>query len=542
MLRGLRRLSESLRRRGRVRRLGVGLRSPKMHAANILLLAVCARAQAPWTGDMHPTVTGFTKPTCNLSVTGSCAPSYADLDAAGVLWPCPDGDESPRTCASSATCVPSLDPASGNPLCPKLLNDSSPCCCPAAGCFAEPQFNWIIGVCKGASCACGSTKTTANSCAPQNRSDQCGADCTGAKVPCCFGADVSDLVPYYEEGTHALVNYVAAYQFDVGSQTWRLAADSSFNTDGSRPAFDLLKPYGGLSEADAWLAPQPGGSVFWSLGYYPAGVRGVGPPGMMFVLSTEDWFGGTFYMLNTLAMNRGPGNSYPAAKCKTTNSNCWAAGNSGEMDFLEPGWNNPKTAASDYRQSFSTQDNQIGRCFNGGVNGGGFDSPNYILTENSPLAGAPAEPMLYVAVVDSVGTWVYRIPAADAPTLWPGLGRRVANATVRAAPTRAADSMNPGNTSFGASFTSNCQAKTVADARMQECGFNGDQGWCGNWWMELANTQQPLFPSESCERDVRGGATMPWCKSMVPTRAASACPASARAAGVEEWMVRANGA
>lgn len=55
-----------------------------------------------------------------------------------------------------------------------------------------------------------------------------------------------------------------------------------------------MQPYGGLSPSQAWLAPQPGGSVFWSLGYYPAGVRGVGGGGVMFVLSTEDWFGGTW--------------------------------------------------------------------------------------------------------------------------------------------------------------------------------------------------------------------------------------------------------
>ena len=35
--------------------------------------------------------------------------------------------------------------------------------------------------------------------------------------------------------------------------------------------------------------------MFWSVGYYPAGVRGVGPPGAMFVMSTEDWWGGTWY-------------------------------------------------------------------------------------------------------------------------------------------------------------------------------------------------------------------------------------------------------
>jgi hypothetical protein len=36
-------------------------------------------------------------------------------------------------------------------------------------------------------------------------------------------------------------------------------------------------------------------------GYYPAGVQGVGGNAVMFVLSTEDWFGGTWYMLNQVS-------------------------------------------------------------------------------------------------------------------------------------------------------------------------------------------------------------------------------------------------
>lgn len=114
---------------------------------------------------------------------------------------------------------------------------------------------------------------------------------------------------------------------------------------------------------------------------------------------------------------------------------------------------------------------QAGRCFNGGVNGGGFDSQNWILTEvqpqatrerapvhivlecitcvqDSPLSGAEAEAIVYVAVVDAVGVWVYRIPAEgisswcyssvfvthacpDIETIWPGLSRRVASAEVQ---------------------------------------------------------------------------------------------------------------
>ena len=36
-----------------------------------------------------------------------------------------------------------------------------------------------------------------------------------------------------------------------------------------------MKRLGGLTEEDAWLAPNPGGAASWGLGYYPAGVKGV---------------------------------------------------------------------------------------------------------------------------------------------------------------------------------------------------------------------------------------------------------------------------
>ena len=185
------------------------------------------------------------------------------------------------------------------------------------------------------------------------------------------------------------------------------------------------------------------------------------------------------------------------------------------MDFLETGWNNPKTAEQGYTQSFSTQDNQIGRCFVGGVNGGGFDTKNYLLTEASPLAGAPAEPTVYVAVVDSVGNFVYKIPAGQVEALWPGLGRATAAATLPPAPARAPDSVNPGTTPYAGTFVSNCQARTWGDALAQNCGFNGQQGFCGNWWAAMSNTGQPLYPSADCQRDVRGGKPMPWCKAVV---------------------------
>lgn len=462
-------------------------------------------AQAPWTGNMHPTI-NFPSG-CDITKTNDCAPSYTTLQNAGVLWKCPDGTSSEATCGSSGC----IEGSGNNPLC--SLNSTSPCCCPKNGCYTEPLFNWIIGVCKGAGCACGNSKS--KSCAPQNRTNQCSDTCTGETVPCCFGNDVSKLQPYYDEGTHAKINYIASYQFNTSLNQWQIQEESSFNTDGKYPTYDLLQPYGGLSPDQAWLAPQPGGSVFWSLGYYPAGVKGVGPPGTMFVMSTEDWFGGTWYMLNQISLDRGPGTSIPQELCSITNDNCWASGNAGEMDFLEPGWNNPNTANLNYTQSFSTQNNQVGRCFNGGINSGGFGSENYILTEPSPINGGQAQPIVYVAVVDKVGVWLYRIPGDQVETIWPGLSRKYSNTLVQSAPSQLVTSVNPGTTPYSLSFTSNCQATNYTEALKQNCIFNGQQGFCGNWFSLMADTKQPLFPSSNCVKDTRGGVEMPWCECMV---------------------------
>ena len=516
----------------------------------LLLHGLCALVVAQ--GDMHPSI-GMPAG-CRLNVTNDCAPTYAALANASKLWACPAGTKSAHSTWPDQ-CVTGNDPT-GNPLCPGKLTDADPCCCPKQGCYAEPKFNTIIGVCQGASCACGSSSTRAPSCAPQGDADRCGSmpsqdgdvsqdrvfqlseghahgqtagswssrnrtaaagACTGESVACCFGANVERLVPFYDAGTRATVNYLAAYQYDEAAGHWVQQPESSFNADGALPPFDLMKPYGGLPKEQAWLAPQPGGAVYWAVGYYAAGVAGVGAPGAMWVMSTEEWWGGTWYMLNQLELDRGPAVPYaPSDACRPTDDNCWAAGNAGEMDFLEPAWQSGKASdpsvSSDYRAAYATQNNQIGRMFNGGVNTGGFASSNYLLTGGKD----GGEPVVYVAVVDKVGNWVYRIPADEAAAIWPGIGRKKAAPTVTSAPAKRPTSMNPCTTDFCATFTSNCQATNVSAARAQNCPFNGDQGFCGNWFSPFADTHQPLFPSDDCERDVRGGVTMPWCVEMVP--------------------------
>lgn len=299
------------------------------------LLGTVTSTGSPWTGNMHPQI-NFPQ-NCNISITGDCSPTYEDLNRSSALWPCPSGLVTSDTCGSSTQCM--IGEGVDNPVC-HGLTPTQPCCCPKVGCAVTPHYNFVIGVCKGPSCACGSTKTTAPSCGAG--SGRCDSKCSGPPVACCFGTDVTPLVPYYEEGTHAKINYLAAYNFNPSTNQWEIDQPSSFNTDAKFPTYDLMKAYGGLPEEQAWLAPQPGGSVFWSLGYYPAGVKGVGGQGgVMFVMSTEDWFGGTWYMLNQLSLDRGPGASYPKEGCLNgVNDNCWASGNAGEMDFLEPGWNN----------------------------------------------------------------------------------------------------------------------------------------------------------------------------------------------------------
>lgn len=478
-----------------------------MLCVSLSAMARVAFAQgAAWTGDMHPELGFSSNPACDINGTlQSCFPGYDTLSGAGKLWPCPDGKPEADSCAASGRgCV---EGQGDNPLCMNL-SAANPCCCAKKGCAAAPRFNQIIGVCRGEGCACGSSS------APSCGGGRCDASCKGETVRCCFGNDVSDLVQYYDAGSEVTLNYMAAYQFNNETRMWEIQKESSFNTDGSRPSYDLMKGFGGLSKAEAWLAPQPGGAVFWSLGYYPAGVRGVGPPGAMFVLSTEQFWGATWYMLNALTLDRGPGGGYPADKCSVTNDNCWASGNAGEMDFLEPSWSNgDANSTSGYRKSYSTQYNQVGRCFNGAINGGGFGSPNHVLTSGQ---GAN-EPFIYVAVVDSVGNWVYRIPADQAGDIWPGIGRKTIAASLPAAPARRPSAVNPCETGFCAVFTSQCQARTWEEADAQQCSFNRQQGFCGNWAADMANTGQPLFPGDDCERDTRGGKQMPWCKEMVST-------------------------
>ncbi len=82
---------------------------------------------------------------------------------------------------------------------------------------------------------------------------------------------------------------------------------------------------------------------------------------MLFVLSVNRIWNMAWYMLNQLTLDRGPDDFlwYPSEFCSQTNQNCWAAGNAGEIDFLESAWTVNSSAADEYRRLFNAQWNQV---------------------------------------------------------------------------------------------------------------------------------------------------------------------------------------
>lgn len=443
----------------------------------LLLLGWCSvhvRAQGcSWTGRMPGPGGSGPCPRPMQSETCPVTPSYDEVRG---LWPCPAYDRAAGQQYFSSSCTVG---GGSNPLC--NFNPSTPqfgCCCPSDGCWVPPTFNWIIGACKGS--GCGNYYNT----------------------PVVQGQK--------NTGSELVVNYVAAYQWNTSSKKWTLVTDSSFNTDGSRPAFDCAKPNGGLSQSQAWMQPQPGGSAAWTWGYYPAGVRGVGPPGMLFVLSVEKVWNIAWYMLNQVTLDKGPDKGYPSERCKYGNDNCWSSGNAGEIDFLESMWTVNAGVVDDYRRLYATQWNQVGRSFVGDMgstcnaDGGWFNeqvgSTSYFLGTKP----GQTNPYVFAAVVDQIGTFIYRIPASQVDTLWPGLSRKTAACTLNARPTQRPYNSRPpcdDSTPYCALFLPNCQSNAWGGSSAghqgganQGCKVNAQQGWCQNWWQRFNNTGQWLWP------------------------------------------------
>lgn len=435
-----------------------------------------AVAGCGWSGHMPGPGGSGPCPSPVSSQTCPVTPSYQEIQSQGNLWPCPSytrstGGKYYGNCTNGE---------GSNPLCYNFNPTTSlGCCCPLDGCWTPPYFNWILGVCKGSGCG-----------------NYDGAPATQG---------------YKNVGSQLIVNYVASYQWSSATQNWQIVKDSSFNTDGSRPQFDCAKPNGGMDKSLAWMQPQPGGAAAWTWGYYPAGVKGVGPPGMLFVLSVERVWNMAWYMLNQVTLDKGPTILYPDDECAKGNNNCWAAGNAGEIDFLESVWTVNAGTTDSYRRLYTTQWNQVGRSFIGEMgstcnsDGGWFNeqvaSNNYFLGTYSNQT----EPYIYAAVVDQVGTFIYRIPSAQSNEIWPGLSRKTAACTLDVRPAQRPVNSGPpcgDSTPYCALFLPNCQANTWGGAKAgqqggsnQGCKVNTQQGWCENWWRLFDNTGQWLWPA-----------------------------------------------
>ncbi|KAJ3433809.1 hypothetical protein M0812_22778 [Anaeramoeba flamelloides] len=469
---------------------------------NVLVLVFSKEASGCyWKGNMPGPGGSGDCPTIGPDTPKECpvTPAYSDLGS--DLWRCPVTNRSdPMSCASpdESTCTAGTG---SNPLCPDMSAKQSGCCCAKTGCHVTPKFNWILSACQGK--GCGNYGYT------------------------------PDTQKYKDRGSQLVVNYAAAYQWSDKYQMWIIDKDSSFNTDGKYPSFDTVKPNGGLPKASAWMAPQPGSAAAWDWGYYPAGVEGLSPPGILFVLSTEKSWNFAWYMLNQVTLDRGPLVPYPSDQCSQTNDNCWASGNAGEIDFLETPWTVNAGAADGYRRLFSTQWNQIGRCFPGTMgstcnsDGGWFN--DQACTNNYFLGSDPdnpnPQPYIYAAVVDKIGTFIYRFPG-DNSTIWPGLTRTTAECTLRPRPAFRPPNQGPpcdDKNPYCAIFIPNCQADkwggpsqfNTQGGANQGCRVNGKQGWCSSWWQQFANTDQWLWPKNDRKSVVQfqkpiPAVEMPW--------------------------------
>ena len=191
----------------------------------------------------------------------------------------------------------------------------------------------------------------------------------------------------------------------------------------------------------------------------------------------------------------------------------------GEIDFLEAPWTVDHGAVDDYRRLYATTWNQAGQSFlpsrgeSGHADGGWFaegTSSSFMTGSNPASYPHNPEPVVWAAVVDRVGTYLYRIPAGNASSIWPGLDRRTAACSLPARPMMRPPNRGPPCNSSGycALFLPNCPSNTTgvnsagcgSTAHPVDCIFNDacdlndQQGFCGNWFSLYGDTGQWTWP------------------------------------------------
>ena len=357
----------------------------------------------------------------------------------------------------------------------QVENPFSICCNVGDYAHAKPEWNWIIGTCKGTNCN-----------------------------------DIYKNTDAKNHGTDLIVNYAGAYQYDQKSETWVCQQDSSFNMDGKYPAQDIMKV------DQNWLpGPLPGGAANWGYGYYPAGRTGVGAPAFAFILSVEKIFNVAWYMVNQATLDRGPANKMgkdilQIAGLNSTEAdgvyaagNTWQSARSGEWDILESTMlaQDPKDIKKpvlnpDYLNLYSNtavNEGSNGICLhhgNGDISSkddsqsGGWFTQKYFVSDN--YIKNESNPRVFFVIMDANGTTVFQIPTYDgAPEYWKGIGRKSAWMNIPGKFT-GSDPVT-GSCSdpkkFCATFMPSCAAKTADEAiNTYNCSLNwSDAGWCGNF-------------------------------------------------------------
>ena len=259
---------------------------------------------------------------CPSPLKAETCPVTPSYDRVPGLWPCPTTQN--HRARSITARAPRVLGATHSARRLTQRSRSSAAAAPRTGVGHFPYFNWIIGACKGSGC---------------------GAYLTAPSTQ-----------RFKDASTQLVVNYVATYQWSSSQRVWELVKDSSFNTDGSRPPYDVVKPNGGISREKAWLQPQPGGAAAWTWGYYPAGVKGAGPPGMLFVLSVESVWNVAWYMLNQATLDKGPTVARPTLATSAETAGGTTAGRRAMRERLIF-WNprrqltrGPRTGTADFTQ------------------------------------------------------------------------------------------------------------------------------------------------------------------------------------------------
>lgn len=174
-------------------------------------------------------------------------------------------------------------------------------------CGVTPRFNWVLATCHHSEA---------------NRTSSA-----------CFHAGAS--------ATAMDINYLAAYQFN-GSHWVKDAAASVHPSD----------PWA-LANFTPFTLHHNSSGQDWDLKYAPTssrtGSQGLGPPAMMFVMSTRRFAWSSLYVLNQLTINRGPDSLH----------NCWGS-SSGEFDLLEPPFWYDTQLPND--RLYTTSNADSGRC------------------------------------------------------------------------------------------------------------------------------------------------------------------------------------